>query len=159
MVIEFRYPEHHGDVRVFAFVLLSTDHNPAANSSRKQKKKSAADVPIRKTAAAAWRFMSRSTRNANRRKLTKSAGSVFQQSWFVQMLPSPVNGEVRMRMKRPSAWVSVAAATELMACSIQTVHNLCEEGTLEWRWLDHRGSGGKKLVLVDSIQRYITRKS
>lgn len=103
--------------------------------------------------------MSRSTKKAKRRKLATSGGSVFEQSWFVQMLPSPINGEVRMRMERPSAWVSVAAATELIACSIQTVHNLCEEGTLEWRWLDHRGSGGKKLVLVDSIQRYITRKS
>ena len=103
--------------------------------------------------------MSLTTKKAKSRRLPKPAESVFQQSWFFQMLPSPINGEVRMRMQRPSAWVSVAAATELIACSIQTVHNLCEEGTLEWRWLDHPGSGGKKLVLVDSIQRYITRKS
>jgi hypothetical protein len=102
--------------------------------------------------------MSRTAKKARNRKPAKPAESVFQQSWFFQMLPSSVNGEVRLRMRRPSPWVSVADATELMACSIQKVHNLCEEGTLEWRWLDHAGSGGKKLVLVDSIQRYITKK-
>jgi len=52
----------------------------------------------------------------------------------------------------------VAEASELIACSVQKVHNLCEEGSLEWRWLDHQGAGGKKLVLVDSIQRYLTKK-
>ena len=103
--------------------------------------------------------MRRTPKKARNRTPAKPAESVFQQSWFFQMLPSPVNGEVRLRMRRPSPWISVADATELMACSIQKVHNLCEEGTLEWRWLDHAGSGGKKLVLVDSIQRYITKKS
>jgi hypothetical protein len=75
------------------------------------------------------------------------------------MIPSPIQGEVRLRMRRPSAWISVADTTELITCSVQKVHNLCEEGVLEWRWLDYEGSGGKKLVLVDSIHRYITRKS
>jgi len=75
------------------------------------------------------------------------------------MLPSPLNGEVRLRVQRPSVWISVAEATELIACSVQKVHNLCDQGTLEWRWLDYEGAGGKKLVLVDSVQRYITRKS
>jgi len=103
--------------------------------------------------------MSRTSHKTKNGKRATPTESVFQQSWFFQMLPSPVNGEFRLRMRRPSPWVSVAEATELMACSIQKVHNLCEEGTLEWRWLDHEGSGGKKLVLVDSIQRYITKKS
>jgi hypothetical protein len=62
-------------------------------------------------------------------------------------------------MERPAAWVCVADASELITCSVQKVHNLCEEGALEWRWLDYKGSGGKKLVLVDSIQRYITKHS
>jgi len=75
------------------------------------------------------------------------------------MLPSPINGEVRLSVQRPSVWISVAATTELIACSVQKVHNLCEEGTLEWRWVHYEGAGGKKLVLVDSVQRYITRKS
>jgi hypothetical protein len=103
--------------------------------------------------------MSLTTKKAKSRKLAKPAESVFQQSWFFQMLPSPINGEVRLRMNRPSAWLSVAEGAELMACSVQKVHNLCEEGTLEWRWLDHEGAGGKKLLLVDSIQRYVVRKS
>jgi hypothetical protein len=75
------------------------------------------------------------------------------------MLPSLINGEFRLRLRRPAGWISVAKTTQLMACSTQKVHNLCEEGTLEWRWLHYEGAGGKKLVLVDSVQRYITRKS
>jgi hypothetical protein len=75
------------------------------------------------------------------------------------MIPSPVNGEVRLRMMRPAAWVRVTEAAELIACSPQKVHNLCEEGALGWRWLDYEGAGGRKLVLVDSIQRYIACKS
>lgn len=75
------------------------------------------------------------------------------------MLPSPIDGEVRLRMRRPSAWIGVADASELMACSVPKVHHLCEDGSLQWRWLDYQGAGGKKLVLVDSINRYITRKS
>jgi hypothetical protein len=75
------------------------------------------------------------------------------------MIPSPINGEVRLRMTRPAAWVGVTEAAELIACSVQKVHNLCEEGTLGWRWLDYQGPGGKKLVLVDSVQLYIARKS
>ncbi|MGD1019758.1 MAG: hypothetical protein ABSA12_10635 [Verrucomicrobiia bacterium] len=85
--------------------------------------------------------------------------SIFRQLWFVQLHPSPSTGEVHVRMERPAAWVCVADASELITCSVQKVHNLCEEGALEWRWLDHKGSGGKKLVLVDSIQRYITKQS
>jgi hypothetical protein len=98
-------------------------------------------------------------KKAKNRRPAKIAESVFHQTWFVQMLPSPLNGEVRLRVRRPSAWVSVADASELIVCSINKVHYLCEEGALEWRWLDHEGAGGKKLVLVDSIHRYITRKS
>ncbi|HVM61132.1 MAG TPA: hypothetical protein VMV72_09730 [Verrucomicrobiae bacterium] len=75
------------------------------------------------------------------------------------MAPSPVSGEVRLRLECPAAWICVADASELISCSVQKVHNLCEEGALEWRWLDYRGPGGKKLVLVDSIQRYITKNS
>jgi hypothetical protein len=75
------------------------------------------------------------------------------------MIPSPINGEVRLRMTRPAAWVGVTEAAELIACSVQKMHNLCEEGTLGWRWLDYQGAGGKKLVLVDSVQLYIARKS
>ena len=96
---------------------------------------------------------------AKRGKLPRSESSVFRQLWFIQMNPSPINGEVHLRMERPGAWVCVADASELITCSVQKVHNLCEEGALEWRWLDHKGSGGKKLVLVDSIQRYITKGS
>ena len=103
--------------------------------------------------------MRHTTKKAKYRKSVKPAESVFQQSWFVQMLPSPINGEVRLRMRRPSAWVRVTEAAELIACSTQKIHNLCEEGTLGWRWLDYEGAGGRKLVLVDSIQRYIARKS
>jgi hypothetical protein len=75
------------------------------------------------------------------------------------MNPSPVGGEVRLRLERPAAWICVADASDLITCSVQKVHNLCEEGSLEWRWLDHKGKGGKKLVLVDSIQRYLTKKT
>jgi hypothetical protein len=75
------------------------------------------------------------------------------------MIPSPINGEVRLRMRRPSPWIRVAEAAELIACGIQTVHNLCDEGQLEWRWLDYEGAGGKKLVLVDSVHQYLTKKS
>jgi hypothetical protein len=75
------------------------------------------------------------------------------------MTPLPTHGEVRLHMERPAAWVCVADASELITCSVQKIHNLCEEGSLEWRWLDHKGAGGKKLVLVDSIQRYIAKKS
>ena len=74
------------------------------------------------------------------------------------MIPSPINGEVRLRMQRPAAWICVAEAAELITCGIQKVHHLCDEGQLEWRWLDHEGSGGKKLILVDSLQEYLTRK-
>ncbi|MGA2604875.1 MAG: hypothetical protein ABSG14_11660 [Verrucomicrobiia bacterium] len=98
------------------------------------------------------------TKRAKYGKLAKSGSSIFQQLWFVQMTPSPIDGEVHLRMERPAAWVCVAEASELIACSVQKVHNLCEEGSLEWRWLDHQGAGGKKLVLVDSIQRYLTKK-
>lgn len=92
-------------------------------------------------------------------KLPRSGSSIFRQLWFVQMNPSPNTGEVHLRLERPAAWVSVADASELITCSVQKVHNLCEEGSLEWRWLDHKGAGGKKLVLVDSIQRYIVKKA
>jgi len=87
------------------------------------------------------------------------APSVFQQQWFFEMIPSPINGEVRLRMHRPASWVCVAEAAELITCGIQKVHHLCDEGQLEWRWLDYEGSGGKKLVLVDSVQHYLTKKS
>jgi hypothetical protein len=97
--------------------------------------------------------------NPKHRKSAEPAKPVLQQAWFVQMLPSPINGEVRLRMKRPSAWISVAETKKLMACSVQKIHSLCEDGTLEWRWVHYEGAGGKKLVLVDSVQRYITRKS
>jgi hypothetical protein len=103
--------------------------------------------------------MSLARRKTKSRRPAKSAGSVFQQSWFVQMIPSPVNGEVRLRMTRPAAWVGVSEAAELIACSAQKVHDLCEEGALRWRWLDYEGAGGKKLVLVDSVQLYMARKS
>ncbi|HXI84119.1 MAG TPA: hypothetical protein VNL17_08520 [Verrucomicrobiae bacterium] len=86
------------------------------------------------------------------------APSALQQQWFVEMLPSPINGEVRLRLQRPSSWVCVAEAAELMACGIQKIHNLCDDGQLEWRWLDYEGSGGKKLVLVDSVHTYLTKK-
>src|SRR5208282_6350964 len=92
------------------------------------------------------------------KKSPKSGSSISRQLWFVQMSPSPNPGEFRVRLERPGDWVCVADASELITCSVQTVHNLCEEGTLEWRWLDHKGSGGKKLVLVDSIQRYIAKR-
>ena len=85
--------------------------------------------------------------------------SIFQQVWFVEMIPSPVNGEVRLRMTRPASWICVAETAELIACGIQKVHCLCDDGQLEWRWLDHVGSGGKKLVLVDSVQRYLAKKT
>lgn len=88
-------------------------------------------------------------------KSPKPRSSVFRQLWFIQMSPSPIDGEMRLRLERPGNWVCVADASELITCSVQTVHNLCEEGSLEWRWLSHQGAGGKKLVLVDSIQRYI----
>jgi len=84
--------------------------------------------------------------------------AALQQPWFVEMLPSPINGEVRLRLQRPSSWVCVAEAAALMACGKQTVHNLCDDGQLEWRWLDHEGRGGKKLVLVDSVQHYLIKK-
>jgi hypothetical protein len=64
------------------------------------------------------------------------------------MIPLPINGEVRLRMRRRSPWIRVAEAAELLACGIQTIHNLCNEGRLEWRWLDYEGPGGKKLVLT-----------
>ncbi len=92
-------------------------------------------------------------------KIPGPAPSVFQQQWFIEMIPSPINGEVRLRMRRPSSWVCVAEAAELIACGIQTVHNLCDGGQLEWRWLDYEGGGGKKLVLVDSVQHYLTKKT
>ena len=92
-------------------------------------------------------------------KSPKSAPSIFRNLWFVQMEPSPIPGEVRVRLERPGAWVCVADASELITCSVQTVHNLCEEGSLEWRWLGYQGKGGKKLILVDSIQRYIAKQS
>jgi helix-turn-helix protein len=92
-------------------------------------------------------------------KIPDPASSVFQSQWFVDMIPSPINGEVRLRMRRPSPWIRIAEAAELLACGIQTVHNLCDEGRLEWRWLDYEGKGGKKLVLVDSIQQYLAKKS
>jgi hypothetical protein len=74
------------------------------------------------------------------------------------MSPSPIDGEVHVRMERPGEWVCVADASELITCSVQKVHNLCEEGSLEWRWLDYKGKGGKKLVLVDSIQRFVAER-
>ena len=92
-------------------------------------------------------------------KSPKPASSILRQPWFVQMIPSPDPGEVRVRLERPADWVAVAKASELITCSVQTVHNLCEEGSLEWRWLGYKGKGGKKLVLVDSIQRYIADRS
>jgi hypothetical protein len=104
-------------------------------------------------------MMRRATKKANTRRSTPPEPTVFEQAWFVDMLPSPINGEVRLRMKRPAGWVSVAGARRLMTCSVQTVHNLCEEGALAWRWVGYEGAGGKKLVLVDSIQRYIAKKS
>ena len=91
-------------------------------------------------------------------KIPAPAPSVFQQQWFIEMIPSPINGEVRLRMHRPASWVRVAEAATLIACGIQTVHNLCDEGQLQWRWLDYEGPGGKKLVLVDSVQHYLTKK-
>jgi hypothetical protein len=99
------------------------------------------------------------TKKVKNRRLTKSAESIFQHPWFVEMIPSPIHGEVRLRMTRPSTWISIMDAAELMACSVQKVHNLCEEGALDWRWLGYEGAGGKKLVLVDSIHRYIAQKS
>jgi hypothetical protein len=84
--------------------------------------------------------------------------SVFQQQWFFEMIPSPINGEIRLRMQRPASWIRVAEVAELIACGIQKVHNLCDDGQLEWRWLDYEGSGGKKLILVDSVQQYLTKK-
>jgi hypothetical protein len=95
---------------------------------------------------------------ATDRKLPAPAPAVFQQQWFFEMIPSPINGEIRLRMHRPSSWVCVAEAADLIACGIQKVHHLCDDGQLEWRWLDHEGSGGKKLVLVDSVQHYLTKK-
>ena len=92
-------------------------------------------------------------------KSPKSASSASRFLWFVQTAPSPIPGEIRLRLERPGEWVCVADASELITCSIQTVHNLCEEGSLQWRWLGHKGKGGKKLVLVDSIQRYIAKQS
>ncbi len=91
-------------------------------------------------------------------KSSKHKSSISRQLWFVHMTPSPVDGEVRVRMERPGAWVCVADASELITCSVQKVHNLCEEGSLEWRWLDYKGKGGKKLVLVDSIQRFVAER-
>ncbi|HTS17577.1 MAG TPA: hypothetical protein VMP11_08390 [Verrucomicrobiae bacterium] len=99
------------------------------------------------------------TKKPRRGKGSQPEKSIFRQLWFVEMAPSPVTGEVRLRMERPAAWVCVADASELISCSVQKVHNLCEAGDLEWRWLDYKGPGGKKLVLVDSIQCYITSKS
>lgn len=75
--------------------------------------------------------------------------------WFVHMSPTLNTGEYRVRLERPAEWICVAEASELITCSVQTIHNLCEEGTLEWRWVGYKGPGGKKLVLVDSIQRYV----
>src|SRR5580704_10820544 len=103
--------------------------------------------------------MSLSNKPTKRLELHSPAPSVFQQQWFIEMLPSPINGEVRLRMHRPSAWVRVADAAELITCSIQKIHNLCEEGELRWRWLDHKGAGGTKLILVDSVQQYLVKKS
>ncbi|MGO9526597.1 MAG: hypothetical protein ACLP0A_03395 [Verrucomicrobiia bacterium] len=103
--------------------------------------------------------MRRATKRAKYGKLPKSGSSVFRQLWFVHMTPSPNQTEVHLRLERPAAWVCVADASDLITCSVQKVHNLCEEGSLEWRWLDHKGAGGKKLILVDSIQRYIAKKS
>jgi hypothetical protein len=102
--------------------------------------------------------MSRASQPARDRRTPGPPPTVFQQQWFFEMLPSPINGEIRLRMQRPSSWICVAEAATLIACGIQKVHNLCENGQLEWRWLDHEGSGGKKLVLVDSVQTYLTRK-
>jgi hypothetical protein len=101
--------------------------------------------------------MNLSSQPASDRK-TSDPSSVFQQQWFFEMIPSPINGEIRLRMKRPSSWICVAEAAGLITCGIQKVHHLCDEGQLQWRWLDHEGSGGKKLVLVDSVQQYLTRK-
>lgn len=92
------------------------------------------------------------------KNVSRSRPSVSRKLWFVQMSPSPAIGEFRVRLEQPGEWVCVADASELITCSVQTVHNLCEEGSLEWRWLSHKGLGGKKLVLVDSIQRYITKR-
>jgi hypothetical protein len=102
--------------------------------------------------------MIRARQLATDSKTPGPAPTVFQQQWFFEMLPSPINGEIRLRMHRPSSWVCVAEAAALITCGIQKVHNLCEDGQLEWRWLDHQGSGGKKLVLVDSVQTYLTKK-
>jgi hypothetical protein len=99
------------------------------------------------------------TMKAKHTKASGSGSSISRQLWFVHMNPSPTPGEFHLRLERPGNWVCVADASELITCSVQTVHNLCEEGPLEWRWLGHQGPGGKKLVLVDSIQRYITKKS
>jgi hypothetical protein len=96
---------------------------------------------------------------AKHAKFPRSGSSTLRQVWFVQMTPSPTTGEYRLRLERPGDWVCVADASDLITCSVQKVHNLCEEGSLEWRWLGHKGAGGKKLVLVDSIQRYITKRS
>jgi len=103
--------------------------------------------------------MRHTTKKVKNKKFVKPSESVFQRPWFVEMIPSPINGEVRLRMTRPSMWVSVMEAAELMPCSVQKVHNLCDEGVFEWRWLSYEGAGGKKLVLVDSIHRYIAQKS
>src|SRR5277367_2582233 len=103
--------------------------------------------------------MSRSSKPTKRPEAPSLAPSVFQQQWFFEMLPSPINGEVRLRMHRPSAWVRVTDAAELITCCIQKVHHLCEEGELQWRWLDHKGAGGTKLILVDSVQHYLTKQS
>jgi hypothetical protein len=102
--------------------------------------------------------MSRPRQPAANKKLPNPAPTVFQQQWFFEMLPSPINGEIRLRMHRPASWICVAEAAALISCGIQKVHNLCDDGQLEWRWLDHEGSGGKKLVLVDSVQTYLTKK-
>jgi hypothetical protein len=93
------------------------------------------------------------------KKSPQSGSSISRQLWFVHMSPSPNPGEFHVRLERPGEWICVAKASVLITCSVQTVHNLCEEGALEWRWLGHKGAGGKKLILVDSIQRYITKKS
>ena len=103
--------------------------------------------------------MRRTTKKAKSRRSVKPAESAFEYPWFVETLPSPINGELRLRVRRPSMCVRVMEAAELMACSIQKIHNLCDEGALEWRWLGYEGAGGKKLVLVDSIHRYIAQKS
>jgi len=69
------------------------------------------------------------------------------------------NGQQALRIEEIPDWIPTREAAERNKSCEDVITNLCIDGTLTWRWKNHEGAGGTRLVYAPSLQKYIEGKT